>query len=114
MIPKPRVISYEMHLTECGLTTQETTKLRGNQIEVFKILNGYDNIDRNIYFSVKEERMTRGHGVTIAKKQCVRKFSFSQRTVKEWNRLSTCVGASSVNVFKNKIDIYISDSGIHK
>ena len=52
--------------------------------------------------------MTRGHGVTIAKKQCIRKFSFSQRTVNEWNRLSAnCVGASSVNVFKNKIDLYL-------
>ena len=29
----------------------------------------------------------------------IRKFSFSQRTVNEWNRLSAdCVGASSVNV----------------
>ena len=50
---------------------------------------------------IKEERRTRGHGVTLAKKQCrldIRKFSFSQRTVNEWNRLSAdCVGASSVN-----------------
>ena len=74
MIRKPRDISYEMRLKECGFTTQETTRLRGNQIEVFNILNGYENIDRNIYFSVKEKRMARGHGVTIAKKQCIRKF----------------------------------------
>ena len=30
---------------ECGLTTLETRRLRGDQIEVFKILNGYENID---------------------------------------------------------------------
>ena len=79
-----RLISYEMRLKECGLTTIETRRLI-DQIEVFKILNGYDNIDRNIYFTVKEERRTRGHGVTLAKKQCrldIRKFTFSQRTVK--------------------------------
>ena len=39
----------------------------------------------------------------IEKKQCrldIRTFSFSQRTVNEWNRLSAdCVGASSVNIF---------------
>ena len=89
MIPKLRNISYEMLLKECGLTTLETSRLRGDQIEVFKILNGYENIDRNIFFTVKEERRTRGHGVTLAKKQCrldIRKFSFSQRTVNEWNR----------------------------
>ena len=64
IIQKLRNISYEMRLT-----TLETRGLRGDQIEVFKILNGYENIDRNIFFTVEEER-TRGHGVTLAKKQC--------------------------------------------
>ena len=62
-------------------------------------------------FSVKEERRTRGHGVTLAKEQCglaIRKFSFSRRTTNEWNRLSTdCVNASSINMFNNKINIYL-------
>ena len=113
MIPKLRNISYEMRLKECGLTTLETRRLRGDQIEVFKILNGYENIDRNIVFTVKEERRTRGHGVTLAKKQCRLDIrTFSQRTVNEWNRLSAdCVGASSVNIFKNKIDIYLRRAG---
>ena len=90
MIPKLRNFSYEMRLKECDLITLETRRLR-DQIEVFKILNGYENFDRTIFLSVKEERRTRGHGVTLAKKQCrlnIRKFSFSQRTIKEWNRLS--------------------------
>ena len=38
----------------------------------------------------------------------VRKFSFSQRTINVWNKLSTeCVHANSVNMFKNKIDKYL-------
>ena len=78
---------------------------------MFNILNGYGNIDRNICFSVKEKRRTRGHGVTLAKKHCridIRQFSFSQITVNEWNKLSAdCVGASNVNMFKNNIDIYL-------
>ena len=80
MIPKRRNISYEMCLKECCLTTLKTRRLRGDQIEVFKILNGYENIDRNTFFSVKEERRTRGQGATLAKKQCklnIRKFPFS-------------------------------------
>ena len=48
----------------------------------------------------REEGRTRGHGVTLAKNQCrldIRTFSFSQRTVNEWNRLSAdFVGASIV------------------
>ena len=61
-----------------------------------------------IFFWVKEGRRTRGHGVTLAKKQCrldIRKSLFLQRTVNEWSRSSAdCVGASSINIFKNKID----------
>ena len=55
-----RNITYEIRLKESGLTTLETRRLRQDQIEVFKILNGYENIVRNIFFSVKEQR-TRGY-----------------------------------------------------
>ena len=41
MTQKLRNISYETRLNECGLTTLETRRLRGDQIEVFRILNGY-------------------------------------------------------------------------
>ena len=54
MIPELRDLSYEEHLKECGLTTQETRRLRGDQTEVFKILNGYENIDRTIFLTQKK------------------------------------------------------------
>ena len=82
---------YEERLKECGLTTIETRRLRGDQIEVFRILNGYENIDSNIFFEIKESKITRGHNFTLVKKQSrldVRKFSFSQRTINVWNKLS--------------------------
>ena len=96
MIPELRDLSYEECLKECGLTTLETRRLRGNQ--VFKILNGYENIDRNIFFifSLKINISTRGHAETLVKDQCrldIRKYSFSQRTITEWNiiyRLRNC------------------------
>ena len=115
MIPELRDLSYEEHLKECGLTTLETRRLRGDQIEVFKILNGYENIDRNMFFSLKKDSRTRGHEVKLVKDQCrldIRKHSFSQRTINEWNKLSTdCVTASSVNMFKNKVDTYLMRAG---
>ena len=71
------------------------------QIEIFKILNGYENIDRNMFFSLKKDRRTRGHEVKLVKDQCrlvIKKYSFSQRTVNECNKLSMdCITASSVN-----------------
>ena len=49
MIQKHRNISYEMCLKECGLTTLEIRRLTGDLMEVFKILNGYENIERNTF-----------------------------------------------------------------
>ena len=101
MIPELRDLSYEERLKECGLTTLETRRLRGDQIEVFKILNGYENIDRNMFFSLKKDSRTRGHEVKLVKDQYrldIRKHSFSQRTINEWNKLSTdCVTARTLD-----------------
>ena len=42
----------------------------------------------------------------------VRKYSFSQRTINVWNKLSTdCVLATSVNVFKKIMDKYLVKVG---
>ena len=41
----------------------------GDQIEVFKILNGFENIDSNIVFENKQSKITRGHNFTLVKKQ---------------------------------------------
>ena len=50
LIPGLRDLRYEERRKECGLTTLETRRLRGDQIEVFKILNGYEHIDSNFVF----------------------------------------------------------------
>ena len=67
------------------------------------------------FFEIKESKITRGHNFTLMKKQSrldVRKSSFSQRSINVWNKLSTeCVHASSVNVFKNRIDKYLVKAG---
>ena len=69
LIPGLRDLRYEERLKECGLTTLETRRLRGDQIEVFRILNGYENIYSNIFFEIKESKITRGHNYTLVKKQ---------------------------------------------
>ena len=87
----------------------------GGQIEVFKILNGPESIDPNIFVKIKTGKITRGHDFTLVKRQSrldVRKYSFSQRTVNEWNKLSAdCVHFSSFNMFRNRIDNYLEKTG---
>ena len=59
---------------------------------MFKILNGYEIINRNMLFLLKKDSRTRGHEVTEVMDQCrldIRKYLFSQRTLNEWNNLST-------------------------
>ena len=111
IIPEFRDLIYESRLLQCGLTTLETRRLRGDKIEVFKIVNGYEDVDRNMFFKLKEDFRTRGHNAALVKEQCrldMRKYSFSHRVINEWNKLpNDCVNASSLNMFKNRIDIYL-------
>ena len=67
------------------------------------------------FFSLKDSR-TRGHEVTLVKDQCrldIRKYLFSHKTINEWNKLYTdSITASSVNIFKNKVDTS-QEGGLH-
>ena len=60
MIPELRDFSYESRLLECGLTTLETWGQRGD-----KIVNCYEDIDRNMFFKLKEGSRTRGHKAAL-------------------------------------------------
>ena len=78
-------------------------------------MNEYENIDRNVFFSLKKDCRTRGHEVKLVNDQCrldIRKYSFSQRIIHEYNKLSTdCITANIVNMFKNKVDTYLRMAG---
>ena len=90
MFPELRNLSYESRLLQCGLTTLESRRLRGDPIEVFKIMNGYEDVDRNMFFKLKEGSRTRGHKSALVKEQCrldMITYSFSQRVINEWNKL---------------------------
>ena len=47
---------------------------------------GYEDVDKKL----KEGSRTRGHKAALVKEQCrldMRKYSFSQRVINEWNKL---------------------------
>ena len=66
---------------------------------------------RKKFFKLKEGSRTRGLKAALDKEQCrldMRKYSFSQRVINEWNKLpNDYVNTSSVNTFKNRIDRYL-------
>ena len=101
MISEMQARCYEDRLKLCNLITLETRRIRGDQIEVFKIMHGYEGLDKNMFFILKTGSKVRGHNWALAKehfKLDIRKCAFSQRTVNEWNKLpGECVNATDVN-----------------
>ena len=79
-----------------------------------KIVNDYEDINRNMFFKLKEGSKTRGHKAALVKEQCrldLRKYSFSHRVTNEWNKLSNdFVNASSVNLIK-MFNLHTDDKG---
>ena len=78
----------------------------GSNRSFFKILNRHENIDPNIFVKIKTGKTTRGHDFTLMKEQNrldFRKYSFSQRTVNEWNKLSAvCVHSTVLKLNSSK------------
>ena len=53
MMANDKSLSYYDRLKKFGLTTLETRRLRGDLIEVYKLFNGYDDVDFNVFQVVK-------------------------------------------------------------
>ena len=110
LIKECKGLSYENRLKHTGLTTLSERRIRGDMIEVFKILKGFNKVNYETWFKLSVNRRTRGHNYRLVKTRSrldVRKHFFSQRVVNEWNGLpSEVVEAESVNAFKNRYDKY--------
>jgi ribonucleases P/MRP protein subunit RPP40 len=95
-------------LKKTGLITLEKRRVRGDLIQVFKIIKGLDKLDFNMFFELSTNARTRGHSLKLVKKFCKgdhRKYFFSQRVVNIWNGLPhDVVAADTVNCFKNRLD----------
>ena len=92
------------------LTTLETRFLRADLIDVFRtFFKGFDGLEPNAFFTLSD-RVCRDHDLKLYKNQAtldIRKYSFSQRVVNEWNRLPSCVvDSNNVNNFKDGLDRY--------
>ena len=55
----------EKSLQQCRLTTLETRRIRGDQIEVFKIMHGCEGLNKDMFFRIKNDSRTRGHSLAL-------------------------------------------------
>ena len=108
LIPILSGLSYEERLKKLKLPTLKYRRLRGDMIEVFKILMGiYDNEATRGLFEMNTYT-TRGHSQKIQKSRTrldIRKNYFTNRVVDIWNSLpDSVICAKSVKVFEGRLD----------
>ena len=104
-------LSHEERLKETGLYTLERRRLRGDMIEMFKIMKGRDKISTDELFNRVDSDRTRGHSLRVKKrrvKTVARQWTFTERVVNAWNCLSgKVVAAEKVDKFKLELGRYL-------
>ena len=113
--------TYEEKLKDAGLTTLRERRTRGDVIQTFKVLKGFNQVSKENWFQevsddARPTRMTtKIEGDQAVKKESVlvierarleiRRNFFSIRAPKKWNELPENVkNCTSINAFKNAYD----------
>ena len=101
-------MSYRDRLIYLKLPTLKYRRLRGDMIEVFKIVKGFYDSSVVPYLQRNMNSRTRGNSFKLKferSKYNLRKYSFTVRVVKVWNSLpDTLVNVESVYAFENGLD----------
>jgi len=89
LVPFIRLLSYEQRLRALDLPSLKYRRLRGDMINVFRLLHNLFNLDVTQLFILNHSSRTRDHTFKEQIFQDVRANSFSQRVINSWNRLPT-------------------------
>ena len=117
MVSGLQATSYKEKLAELGLLSLETRRVQYDLTQAFKVIRGFDQVDRGTWFNLvghNPGRMTRATSdpLNIVRKECrldIRRHFFSNRVVEHWNALDhDTKNANSVASFRNKISEYLA------
>ena len=111
LVPGLHDLTYSERLIALDMPTLVYRRLRGDMIEVFKILSdkcGYDSEVTEGFLKLSNNTTTRGHSLKLDHRRArldIRKNCFSYRVVKMWNSLPEDVVCSpNIDTFKRRLD----------
>ena len=118
LVPGLSKLSYPERLRKLKLPTLTYRRIRGDIIQVFKLLHeniGYDN-SLPPFFNLSHTQNLRGHSkklfITGSNKD-IRKYSFSQRVTKIWNSLpEEVITANTMVTFEKRLDKFWSNQPV--
>ena len=116
MIPELKGRSYQEQLSDLGILSLETRRLRYQLIMIYKMCKGFINMDPSELFDMKNDRRLRGHAMNIVQKHANtsnRLNFFSVSAIPIWNSLSQYdVDAPTVLAFKSRLSNFFKMKGI--
>ena len=102
--------------TVIGLYSLEFRRMRGHQIEVYKMTKGMDKVDMEWMLPLVGHSRMRGHSLRIRGskfKTDLRRNYFSQRVMNLWNSLpQSAVDAGTVSKCKVELDRFLISNGL--
>ena len=114
-MPELRNLEYHDRLSQMNLTDLKTRRLRGDLIQMYKIINGLEciNLKKGIIYNLNSSGSHRKynfrrHRQTLVRelvKNCSSRFYFlTNRIVNHWNQLlNELIEAKNINFYKTKL-----------
>ena len=116
LIPSVRNKPYHERLKKLNLFSVRKRRLRGQLIECFKILKGFNNVNANNLFTLPVECPTRLHDSKLRGKRAtmdVIKNFFTYSIINDWNNLpNAVVDSRTIDSFKMRLDKHLTNIGI--
>ena len=97
------------------LPTLAYRRMRGDMIQVYKILSPTEGYDRSLpaFLELSHTKHLRGHTKKLFKQNCskdIRKYSFTQRITKIWNSLpENVISSKDIITFEKGLDEFWKD-----
>lgn len=119
LAPELRNLDYQQRLLRLNLTNLETRRLRGDFIQMYKLINNVEsiNLKRGVNYNLNNKGEfrkynLRSHNKCLTREQvknCPSRYNFfTNRIVNHWNQLpQELIEAKNLNSFKAKLDEWL-------